>query len=314
MSEVESAKPDARALLRALHDDPALRAELAAALARGATRRQRIASFVAGASSAAVVMLAFLLPSIQDQWDRLQIRRAVDRYAEVGRELLASAQYSAAEQAFDHALELAGTQRTDLLEWKLRARVQRVNEDPNWHGDVPEELSEADFLYLLQRQQGARAATERVETLTAYGVLLAGKKRPVDAENRLREALAIDPKAAAAHVALGNLYDDLRRHGEAEAQYREAIAASPQDSNAYYDLGLLLLELGRAREAVDAFTSYVRLAPDEPLGHVQRALAQHAAGDERGARESYARALELEPANAQARQGLAELGGGAPAR
>ena len=44
------------------------------------------------------------------------------------REVPANANYNAAEQAFDRALELAGNQRYDLLEWKLRARIERVNE------------------------------------------------------------------------------------------------------------------------------------------------------------------------------------------
>ena len=93
--------------------------------------RDRARPFIAGLSSAAVVMLAFLLPSLQDLLDRFDAHRAVGRYTEIGRTLMTQHHYAAAEAAFDRALSLAGTQRLDLIELKMQAHVQRMDEDPS---------------------------------------------------------------------------------------------------------------------------------------------------------------------------------------
>ena len=63
----------------------------------------RVRTFLAGASSAVVVLLAFLIPSLQDQWDRRQTRIAVDRYVAVGERLLKEDHFESAEQSFERA-------------------------------------------------------------------------------------------------------------------------------------------------------------------------------------------------------------------
>jgi tetratricopeptide (TPR) repeat protein len=270
--------------------------------------RTRVGSFVAGAASASVVLLAFLIPSLQDQWDRYETRRAVDAYVRVGRGLVNEGHYTAAEQAFDRALELAGNHRTDLLELKLQARVGRVNEDPTWLGKVPDDLTESDFLYLLEMQLH-RSPAERAATLTAYGTMLAGEKRGAEAERRFEAALAIDEAFGAAHVGLGNLLADRGRTVEAERHYRRAIAIAPDDANAHYDLGLLLASVGKPADAATEFQAAAKLAPAEADVQLRLGEALAAAGRPNAARASLTRARELEPGNAEAREALAELGG-----
>lgn len=270
--------------------------------------RSRAGSFVAGAASASVVLLAFLIPSLQDQWDRYEARRAVDAYVRVGRGLVDEGHFTAAEQAFDRALELAGNHRTDLLELKLQARVGRVNEDPTWLGKVPDDLTESDFLYLLEMQRH-RAPAERAATLTAYGTMLAGEKRGAEAERRFEAALAIDEAFGAAHVGLANLLADRGRTADAERHYRRAIAIAPDDANAHYDLGLLLAATGRHADAAAQFQTAAKLAPAEADVHLHLGEALAAAGHPNAARASLARARELEPGNAEARDALAALGG-----
>jgi tetratricopeptide (TPR) repeat protein len=272
----------------------------------GAGLKSRLASFAAGAASASVILLAFLIPSLQDQWDRWELRHAVDAYAGVGRGLASEGHYTAAEQAFDRALELAGTHRLDLLEEKLQARVARVNEDPEWLGTVPDELTESDFLYLLELQKddpgGRRAAT-----LSAYATLLAGQHRGPDAERRFGEALAADPNFAPAHVGLGNLLADRGNARRAEVHYRRAIVLAPDDANAHYDLGLLLAAGGRATDAAREFRIAAELAPQDVAMHVRLGEALAASGQTAAARVSLARAQALEPDNAEARAALRSL-------
>jgi tetratricopeptide (TPR) repeat protein len=277
----------------------------ATATAGGAGLKSRLASFAAGAASASVILLAFLIPSLQDQWDRWELRHAVDAYAGVGRGLALEGHYTAAEQAFDRALELAGTHRLDLLEEKLQARVARVNEDPDWLGTVPDELTESDFLYLLELQKDDLDA-RRAATLSAYAMLLAGQHRGPDAERRFGEALAADPNFAPAHVGLGNLLADRGDTRQAEAHYRRAIVLSPDDENAHYDLGLLLAA-ARPADAVREFEVAARLAPRDVATHVRLGEALAALGQTAAARASLERALALEPDNAEARAALRSL-------
>jgi tetratricopeptide (TPR) repeat protein len=230
----------------------------------------RARTFLAGASSASVVLLAFLIPSMQDQWDRHETRVAVDRYVSVGDRLMQEAHYASAEQSFNRAVELAGFQRYDLIEKQIRARVMRVYEDPAWRGETPEEITEADYIYLLEVQKSPARSRERAATLAAYGVFLAGLNRLPDAEARLKEAAALDPRNADPHVNLGNLYDDLRRSADAEREYRAAIAIEPKGASARYNLGLLLLARNRPAESEVLFRSL--LAQDPGDGEVRRGL------------------------------------------
>jgi tetratricopeptide (TPR) repeat protein len=226
---------------------------------------QRARFFLAGASSALVVLLAFLIPSLQDQWDRYQTRAAI------GEQLMQDGQYQSAEQAFTRAVELAGFQRNDLLENQIRSRVMRVYENEEWRGPVAEDVTEADFAFLLQTETGPAFAIKRAATLAAYGAFLAGKKRYRDAEARLQESIQLDARNADAHVHLGNVYDDLKRPADAEREYRRAIALNPDDANAHYNLGLLLQDLQRPAEAEAELR--VALARDPGNVEISKALA-----------------------------------------
>lgn len=263
------------------------------------SRWQRIRPFLAGLSSALVVLLAFLVPSMQDQWDRYKTREAIDRYAQVGRGLMQNERYESAEQAYGRALELAGTQRLDLLEGQLRARVMRVYDTPEWRAQADDTITEADFIYLLALESAKDRPLERASTAGAYGVYLAGLKRWADAEANLKEAAQLDPKAAAPHIHLGNLYDDLDRTADAEAQYRRAIAINPREPNAHYNLGLLLSSSGRAPAAASEFAQSVELAPQDTTNRIALIEAMEAQGKPAEALAQAETAQKIAPENAE---------------
>jgi Flp pilus assembly protein TadD len=257
----------------------------------------RVRTFLAGASSAIVVLLAFLIPSLQDQWDRRQTRIAVDRYVAVGERLLKEGHYASAEQSFDRAVELAGYQRYDLIEKQIRARVMRIYEDPAWRGATPEEVNEADYIYLIEAQNAPTRARERAATLAAYGAYLAGADRLPEAEARLRESAALDPKNPDPHVHLGNLYDDLHRAADAEREYRAALKIEPHHASAQYDLGLLLLAQDRAPEAESVFRAMLAAGShgsDVRLGLIESLAAQ---GKREAARAEARAAEQADPDN-----------------
>jgi tetratricopeptide (TPR) repeat protein len=291
---------DAKQLLDDLLADPHLRKQLAQALQEDSAAprdwwRDRARPFIAGLSSAAVVMLAFLVPSLQDLWDRFETRRAVTRYAEIGRSLMAQHQFSAAEAAFDRALELGGTQRLELMALKIQAHVQRMEEDPEWPGAVPESLTESDFLYALAIDAGPEKVHERAAALGAYATFLAGAKRWPEAEQRLRQAIALDPRSADLHVWLGNLLGDRREWAAAELEYRDALALAPHHANAHYNLGLLLIETERAALAEGEFRAYLQQRPTEPQGYLRLSEALAAQGKSTEATAARDRARHLDP-------------------
>ena len=42
--------------------------------------KEKLWPFLAGVGSAAVMVLAFFIPSLQDQWDRYQSRKVIEQY------------------------------------------------------------------------------------------------------------------------------------------------------------------------------------------------------------------------------------------
>lgn len=236
--------------------DPQARARLAAQVAElvgtapPASWWRRHQQFLAGLASASVVLLAFLIPSLQEQWDRMQSKAAIDRYEAIGKALLEQGQYASAEQSFDTALEMSDGRRVDLLEARLRAHVARVNENNTWLGKVPEGITEGDFVYLLELQAAPAKARERAATLAAYADFLASSGRMGEAEQRLHESLQLDPGNVAALVGLGNLLADSGRIADAERSYRAALQQSPQSEDVRFDLALLLRDAGRCAEVV----------------------------------------------------------------
>jgi tetratricopeptide (TPR) repeat protein len=232
----------------------------------------RYRSFLAGLASGAVLVLAFLVPSVQEQWNLYRSGKVIDQYARIGQQLYERGQFSASEHAFEKAVEMSEGRRLDLIELQLRSHVQRVNENPEWRGTVPEDLGDGDFLYLLEMQSGAKRVPDRAATLAAFGAWLVSVGRPVEAGQRLDEALRLDPGNAAAHVNLGNLRDDRDDPVGAEKEYRRALELGPDNAAALYDLGTLLLETGRAGEALVPLRRYAQLKPDD--GDGARRLAE----------------------------------------
>ncbi len=266
------------------------------------TRWQRASAFVAGASSALVVLLAFLVPSIQDQWDRFQSRRVIQRHVDLARTFMAEGRYKLAEESFARAFEQSESKRLDIEEERLEAKVQAVNANPNWGVANPEGLEETDFLYLLQLQRDPGRAADRAATLSCYGTFLASAKRWREAEERLREASRLTPRDAGPLVNLGNLLRDRGRPLEAEAAYRHALRLETHDGRIHYDLGLVLDETHRPAEAQAEFEKAVAIDPqdEEFLKALASQLERNGKLEE--AQRVFAKLLAADPSDAEARQ------------
>lgn len=117
-----------------LLEDPTLRTRLALViqeqLEEPPSLWRRVGPLLASASSALVILLAFLIPSLQEQWARFQSRQVLQRHVELGRSFMHEGKYKLAEQSFAKAFELSESKRLDIEEERLTAKVQEMNEDP----------------------------------------------------------------------------------------------------------------------------------------------------------------------------------------
>jgi Flp pilus assembly protein TadD len=293
--------------------DPAVRARVADAIREeieaGATRGfwVRVKPVLVGIASGAVTILAFFVPSVQDQWDRFESRRVVSRYAELGKQFLGEAHFALAEEAFQRALDLSDNKRLDVEELRLKARVGRINEDPDWGADNPEEIEESDFLYLLELQPASAQPRERATTLEAYAAFLAPARRWGEAERALQEALRLAPNDPVAWLRLGNVRKDEDRAAEAESAYRKAIELAPRDGRAHYNLGLMLSESGRVAEAEKLFREAAALMPRDAEARLRLGEQLAARGAVREARDAFEQALRLRPEDDEIRKEIERL-------
>jgi tetratricopeptide (TPR) repeat protein len=93
-----------------------------------------------------------------------------------------------------------------------------------------------------------------------------------------REAIAAEPRHAAAYINLGRLLHARGQLPEAEAAYRDGLTHSGPDATLYFNLGLVLEDLQRPADAADAYRAAVREDPSLPDAHYNLALLCEAAG------------------------------------
>lgn len=196
------------------------------------------------------MLLAFLIPSLQDQWDRFQSRKVISQYESLGDDFFREERYDMAEEAYQKAFELSDSKLLDIEVKRLNARINRINMKPEWGAPPPEDLLESDFQFVLHLQKGKDKQKDRINTLNSYGVFLAASHKPKAAQAAFEEAVRLDSSDALAYVNLGNLFDQEGRKTAALQQYELGIARDPTNARAHYNLGLLYAEQGRREAAL----------------------------------------------------------------
>lgn len=210
---------------------------------------QKLYPFLVSLSTATVMLLAFFIPSVQDQWDRYESRKVIEEYVHLGDNLFDQEHYQMAEEAYTKAFELSESKRLDIEVKRLKARVNRVHDDPSFIGQLPEDLKEIDFRFLLHFQEDKGHEHSRAYTLNCYGMFLSNSGRLKEAADAFEEAIKLHPKEPISFINKGNLFLQQGHRAEAEKMYRHAIELDSVNVYAHYNLALLLSELGRQKEA-----------------------------------------------------------------
>lgn len=208
-----------------------------------------------------------------------------------GQAALAKHDHAKARELFQEAAKLAPSSPQP---WLSLAESARVANEPAL---VEKWLSEA-----------LRLAPDDPATLSAWGSLHYARGQYEKAESFKQAALKADPKATNVLVDLGDLYFNAYGKPEQAAEYfRRALAINPKLAGAHNALGTMLAVTGKTDQAIASFKESAKLAPSNPLPLLGLARAQAQAGNASAAQASYDQVLKLSPGLVDAHLGKGDL-------
>jgi tetratricopeptide (TPR) repeat protein len=107
---------------------------------------------------------------------------------------------------------------------------------------------------------GAREGSDNVSADDLYHIAGSLEETdPVHAAHTYRQALALDPAHADAHVNLGRLLHEAGELAEAEVHYRATLAVRPDDATAAFNLAVAIQDQGRDDEALQQYERAVAI-------------------------------------------------------
>ena len=183
---------------------------------------------------------------------------------------------------------------------------------------VPEVTAQASFQRALEalranRPHRAEAICREylvdspgsVNHLRLLGNALMKQARYTEAEQVVRQAIALKPEFPHLHEDLGSIFAMQQRFAEAEPCFREAIRLEPRLPLVHRKLGETLAALGRVHEAEAAIADFFE--QDEDKGRVAASLDHMRAGRKAEAIEALRGALRESPDNVDAMRCLAHI-------
>lgn len=102
--------------------------------------------------------------------------------------------------------------------------------------------------------------------------------RVAEAVAAYERAIRLDPRFAAAYINLADAWRQQEREPEAEKLLRQGLAVMPRDAELHHALGLVLVRRHENDAALGEFIEAARLAPDNARYAYIQAIALHAAG------------------------------------
>jgi tetratricopeptide (TPR) repeat protein len=141
------------------------------------------------------------------------------------------------------------------------------------------------------------------------------RKENAQAEEQYKAAIQEVPTDNRPRIALGFYYQAQQRWEDAFGVFEDALKNDPENWNALYQVGktaaLSGQRLDRGEECLKRYLTYTPKGDAPPLAGAwfRLAMVQEKKGDKAKAAESYRKSLELDPSNAEVRQGLARVSG-----
>lgn len=160
---------------------------------------------------------------------------------------------------------------------------------------------------------GLEADRSQARELLAKGRELYRNDHDEEAVQAFQQAVKLDPELAEAHFRLGLGYKALGKQDEAEAEYKKAVETYKKyleqhddDAEAHYNLGQTYAGLDQYSDAIREYREATKLKQNDAdvyydLGVAHTKLAQYDA-----AAAAFSKALEIDPDNYRAQDGLDE--------
>jgi tetratricopeptide (TPR) repeat protein len=210
---------------------------------------------------------------------------------------------SQAEQAYQQGLAALTAGKLDRAE---KAFAECLTHEPKHLyallaiADVAHKKGEAtqEATYL---QKAMTLAPQNAEVFTAWGRYSTTQQKFPEAEAAFRKAIALNPKAIAPRIDLGDLYRlSLHQPQKAIGVYEEITALAPNNVVAHYALALAFIDIRENEKALTELQTARRLSPRSPL--IFQALGRlHASRREYSeALEAFSLALKAKPTFTQA--------------
>ena len=152
-------------------------------------------------------------------------------------------------------------------------------------------------------------AAERAKIHTELGVNYYQNGQLGVALEELNTAVASDRSYAPAYDALALVYMELKDDNQAEANFRQALKLNPNSSETKNNYGLFLCQRGKEKEGLRQLLDALKnpLYPTPEVAYKNAGVCARKSGDIKGAETYFQRAVKLNPRQAQAWYGLAEV-------
>ena len=147
------------------------------------------------------------------------------------------------------------------------------------------------------RQEWARAQPRNAQIQRLWGEALVTNRRPVEAVDVLRAALALEPNSPATHLALARALDAEGDRGAAGVEYIACLKRDPNNLTALLGIGQVALDKKLLSIGAEAYERAVKIAPNSADAWIGLGRAQYNQRLNMGrAQEAFATGAKLAPA------------------
>ena len=150
-----------------------------------------------------------------------------------------------------------------------------------------------------------RSSPSDVRALCLLASIAADAKQIDDGMQWARKALAVEPRAAVPHYAMGRLWETAGRYADAEASYRTAVSLDPSHAKAHNNLGAVLHMQGKMDAALTCYRKALELDPAQPQANQNYAAFVRDPDAQELAIQGYLRQIADNPGDAAALNNLA---------
>ncbi len=137
--------------------------------------------------------------------------------------------------------------------------------------------------------------------------VLLDRGRPMDALDRINDALSVDPESNAAYRLKGRMFRQVRQNPQAVEAYRRAIQIDDQDAWSMNNLGMIYLQEEMYDKALPPLARAVELKGDVAMFRNNLGMALELTGRYRAAEDVYRIAVDADESNFKAAANLSRI-------